>query len=253
MEGKRLVRAEVDEGAALVTLDDPERRNALSRGLVAELVATFDWLERRDDVRAVVVTGAPPAFCAGADLSELGSSRETGLREIYDGFLRVAECPLPTIAAVNGAAVGAGMNLAMCCDVRIADHSARFDTRFLKLGIHPGGGHTWLLNRILGPQGTAAMVLCGDVLSGRDAERLGLAWRAVPDGDGVGEALRLAKQAASVPRALVEQATRTLDKVAEVPDHRAAVEWELDFQLESMEQPAFIERLAAARARATGS
>jgi enoyl-CoA hydratase len=248
-----LVKAEVVEGAAVVTLDDPDRRNALSRSMVAELVATFDWLERRSDVGAVVVTGAPPAFCAGADLSELGASREVGLREIYDGFLRVARCPLPTIAAVNGAAVGAGMNLALCCDVRIADHSARFDSRFLQLGIHPGGGHTWMLDRMLGPQGTAAMVLCGDVLSGRDAERLGLAWRAMPDGEGLAEAVRLARRAASVPRPLLEQATRTLDRVADVADHAAAVEWELDFQLESMEQPAFMERLAAARTRPPSS
>src|SRR5205823_197881 len=106
---------------------------------------------------------------------------QPGLRSVYEGFLRVARSPLPTVAAVNGAAVGAGMNLALCCDVRIAGRSARFDTRFLKLGLHPGGGHTWMLQRAIGPQGAAAMVLFGDVLNGEAAEKCGLVWRCVDD------------------------------------------------------------------------
>jgi enoyl-CoA hydratase/carnithine racemase len=150
------VHLRVDDGVAVVTLDDPERRNALSATLAGELVATLDALDASDEVGAVVVTGAPPAFCAGADLSELGTSRERGLRQIYEGFLRVARMTVPTIAAVNGAAVGAGMNLALACDVRLAARSARFDTRFLQLGIHPGGGHTWMLRRLVGEQAAAA-------------------------------------------------------------------------------------------------
>ncbi|MEJ5254213.1 MAG: enoyl-CoA hydratase-related protein, partial [Acidimicrobiales bacterium] len=125
------VHLRVDDGVAVITLDDPERRNALSQTLVDELVATLDALEATDEAGAVVITGAPPAFCAGADLSELGASREDGLRRIYKGFLRVAQLTLPTIAAVNGPAVGAGMNLALACDLRLAGQSARFDTRFL--------------------------------------------------------------------------------------------------------------------------
>ena len=93
-------------------------------------------VEANPDVGAVVVTGAPPGFCAGADLSHLGGSQRDGLRSIYEGFLRVGRSPLPTIAAVNGAAVGAGMNLALCCDVRLAARRAKFDTRFLQLGLH---------------------------------------------------------------------------------------------------------------------
>ena len=92
-----------------------------------------------------------------------------------------ARSPLPTIAAVNGAAVGAGMNLALACDVRLAGRSARFDTRFLQLGLHPGGGHTWMLQRIAGPQAAAAVVLFGEVLDGEEAERCGLVWRCVDD------------------------------------------------------------------------
>ncbi|HEY4378516.1 MAG TPA: enoyl-CoA hydratase-related protein, partial [Acidimicrobiales bacterium] len=171
------VRVEVVERVATLTLDAPERRNALDLPMCDEITAALDELEQRDDVGALIVTGAAPAFCAGADLSHLGSSQDHGLRRIYEGFLRIGRSPLPTIAAVNGAAVGAGMNLALVCDVRLAGRSARFDTRFLQLGIHPGGGHTWMFRRIAGPQATAAAVLFGEVLDGAEAERAGLVWR----------------------------------------------------------------------------
>lgn len=112
-----LVRTEIHAGVATVTLSDPERRNALTLPMVNEVESIFDDLEADPAVGAVVVTGEPPAFCAGADLSHLSSSAEgspeAGLRAIYEGFLRIGRCALPTIAAVNGAAVGAGMNLAL--------------------------------------------------------------------------------------------------------------------------------------------
>ena len=108
-----LVRCEVADGVAVVTLDDPERRNALNLEMVDEIVATFDTLEADDNVGAVVVTGAPPAFCAGADLGHLGGSQRDGLRSVYEGFLRVGRSPLPTLAAVNGAAAGGGLSLAL--------------------------------------------------------------------------------------------------------------------------------------------
>src|ERR1700730_9018328 len=170
------------ERVAIVTINDPERRNALTPPMIDELVGAFDGLEADAGVGAVVVTGAPPAFCAGADLSHLGASpSESGLRGIYEGFLRVGRSPLPTIAAVNGAAVGAGMNLALCCDLRLAAARARFDTRFLQLGRHPGGGHTWMMRRVMGQEATAATVLFGEVLDGAAAERARLVWRCVND------------------------------------------------------------------------
>src|SRR5438874_9769510 len=175
------VRSEIADGVAVVTLDDPERRNALNLEMVDEIVTTFDRLEADESVGAVVVTGAPPAFCAGADLGHLGGSERAGLRSVYEGFLRVGRSPLPTLAAVNGAAVGAGMNLALVCDVRLAARRARFDTRFLQLGLHPGGGHTWMLSRAAGPQAAAAMVLFGEVVDGEAAARWGLVWQVVDD------------------------------------------------------------------------
>lgn len=247
------VRVEVADRVAVVTLDDPERRNALDNEIVDQMVDAFDTLEADADVGAVVVTGAPPAFCAGADLAHLGASRREGLRHIYEGFLRVARSPLPTIAAVNGAAVGAGMNLALACDVRLAARSARFDTRFVQLGIHPGGGHTWMLRRIAGPQATAAMVLFGEVLDGAEAERIGLVWRCVDDDALADRARALAARAASGPPALVARVKATIADVAAIDDHDAAVDRELEPQLWSMDQPAFAERLAALQARITGS
>jgi enoyl-CoA hydratase len=235
----------------VVTLDDPKRRNALSLDMVAEIVAAFDWLEAEEQVAAVVVTGAPPAFCAGADLSHLGQagagSGGEGLRSVYDGFLRVQRSTLPTVAAVNGPAVGAGVNLALACDVRIAARSARFDTRFLKLGLHPGGGHTWMMNRVLGPQGAAATVLFGDVLDGAAAERHGLAWRCVDDDELVESARAFAANAANAPPALVRKVKETLRHMADVSESADAVSVELGAQLWSMQQPDFAERLKERR------
>jgi len=237
---------------AVVRVNDADRRNALTLPMVAELVAAFDRLDADDAVGAVVITGAPPAFCAGADLSHLGASpSEAGLRGIYEGFLRVGRSPLPTIAAVNGAAVGAGMNLALCCDLRVAGRRARFDTRFLQLGLHPGGGHTWMMRRTMGGQGTAAAVLFGEVLDGDVAERSGLVWRCVEDDELLDVAAAMAGKAAAGPPALARRIKATLATMAGVATHEQAVDVELEAQLWSMAQPDFAERLAAMRSRIT--
>ena len=238
------------EGVAVVTVNDPDRRNALTPPMVEQLVDAFERLEHDPAVGAVVITGAPPAFCAGADLSSLGAKpSEAGLRAIYEGFLRVGRSPLPTIAAVNGAAVGAGMNLALCCDVRVAARRARFDTRFLQLGLHPGGGHTWMMRRIMGPEGTAAAVLFGEVLDGAGAERAGLVWRCVDDDQLLPTALEMAGRAASAPAPLTRRIKATIATMADVATHDAAVDVELEAQVWSMAQPEFAERLKAVQDR----
>jgi enoyl-CoA hydratase len=243
------VDVRADERVAVLTLDDPERRNALNAALVEELVAAVDRLEADDGVGALVVTGAPPAFCAGADLGDLGSAGREGLLRIYEGFLRIGRSSLPTVAAVNGAAVGAGMNLALACDVRIAARRAKFDTRFLDLGLHPGGGHTWMLRNAVGPSAAAAMVVFGQVLDGAEAERVGLAWRCVEDGALVDEAVAVAARAASGPKALAAEIKTTLAAMAGITMREDAVERELGPQLWSTGQPWFAERLAALRSR----
>ena len=243
------IRSELTDGVAVVTLSAPQRRNAFDLDMCREAAAVFDRLEADGSVHAVVITGEGSAFCAGADLSHLGASHREGLLAIYEGFLRVARCPLPTIAAVNGPAVGAGMNLALAADVRIAGESARFDTRFLQLGIHPGGGHTWMLQRIAGPQAAAATVLFGEVLDGAEAERCGLAWRCVPDDDLLDTAVAMARRAAAVPRELVVRTKATMADTATIVDHDTAVQRELVDQVWSVTQPAFVERLAALRSK----
>ena len=247
-----LLGVEVADGVGLLRLEDPGRRNALTAPLVEEIVVAVAGLEADPSVGALVVTGAPPAFCSGAELSELGASRESrevGLRRIYEGFLAVARSPLPTLAAVNGAAVGAGMNLALGCDVRVAGRRARFDTRFLQLGLHPGGGHTWMLQRIVGPQAAMATLLFGEVLDGEEAERAGLVWRCVDDDDLLDTAMAMARRCADGPFQLARRIKTTLRRQAQVTTHAEAVDLELDLQLWSLDQPDFAERLAAARRR----
>jgi len=243
------VRTEIAEGVATVTLDDPDRRNALNLVMVDEIVEAFDRIEADESVGAVIVTGAPPAFCAGADLGHLGGSQRQGLRSVYEGFLRVGRCPLPTLAAVNGAAVGAGMNLALVCDVRIAARRAKFDTRFLQLGLHPGGGHTWMFRRITGPQAVAATVLFGEVLDGEEAARVGLVWKCVDDDQLLDAAREMAGRAASAPRELAIRTKATITDMALLGDHDAAVDRELEPQVWSVQQPWFRERLAAMQAK----
>lgn len=249
------VRLEQQGRVAIVTLVDHERRNAMTAGMVAEIGAAFDRFEAEGDgdgaVGAVVVTGEPPAFCSGADVSDLGSLGGTGgggsVRSIYEGFLRVLRSPLPTVAAVNGPAVGAGMNLALACDVRLAGASARFDCRFLRIGLHPGGGHTWLLERAVGPQAAAAMVLFGEALDGPRAAAAGLAWAAYDDADLLPAAVAFAARAAEVPRPLSARAKATLRAAPFLPAFEAAVDLELEHQTWSFGQPWFAEAVARRR------
>ena len=244
-----LVRTAVRDGVATLTLDNPGERNTLTAAMVADITAAMDEIEGDEAIGALIVTGAPPAFCAGANLGNLGSADGGSLGNVYEGFLRIARSPLPTLAAVNGAAVGAGMNLALGCDVRIAARRAKFDTRFLQLGLHPGGGHTWMFRRIAGPQAVMAAVIFGEVLDGAEAERVGLVWRCVDDDDLLDHAHVLAARAASAPRPLVLVTKQTIKDMADIDDHPAAVQRELEPQVWSTQQPWFAERLAAIKER----
>jgi enoyl-CoA hydratase len=244
-----LVLTDIADRVGTLTLNNPDERNTLTAEMVAEIIAAMDAFEADDGVGAVVVTGTPPAFCAGANLGNLAEATGESLGGIYEGFLRIARSPLPTIAAVNGAAVGAGMNLALGCDVRVIADEARLDTRFLQLGIHPGGGHTWMLRRIAGPEVAMATVVFGQVADGREAERLGLVYRSVPRESLLELAHELAATAASVPRELAIAAKATIAAMADIDDHPAAVQRELEPQLWSTRQPWFAERLAALKAK----
>lgn len=244
-----LVITDVREGVGWLTLNNPSERNTLTAAMVAGIVAAMDAFEADEGVGAVVVTGAGSAFCAGADLGNLQTATGESLGNIYEGFLRVARSPLPTLAVVNGAAVGAGMNLALGCDVRIASTRARFDTRFLQIGLHPGGGHTWMQLRTVGLQATMAAVVFGQVLDGAEAARVGLVYRCVPEGELADQAQAFASGAASAPRELAIVTKQTIRDMAGVGSHDAAVDRELEPQLWSVQKPWFAERIAALKAR----
>jgi enoyl-CoA hydratase len=244
-----LIILERSEGVATLTLNNPAERNTMTAEMVGDIKQAMDEIEADKTIGAIIVTGAAPAFCAGANLGNLAEADGESLSRIYEGFLRIARTPLPTIAAVNGAAVGAGMNLALCCDVRIAAHRAKFDTRFLQIGLHPGGGHTWMFQNIAGPQATMAAVVFGEILDGQEAQRVGLAYKCVPDEELISASRLMAVRAASVPRELAIITKRTIQEMANIATHSEAIAKELDPQVWTTRQPWFAERLAALQSR----
>jgi enoyl-CoA hydratase len=256
MAEAEIVLFTVENHVALITVNDPERRNAVTAEMSRRLRDSVERAEADPGVHAVVITGAGKAFCAGADLSALGaaggSEAETGLRQIYDGFMAIGSCRLPTIAAVNGAAVGAGLNLAFAADVRIAGPAALFDARFQKLGLHPGGGATWMLQRAVGPQVARAALLFGMRFDAESAVRHGLALMLADDP--VDAALELAAGPAAAPREVVLATKATMRATAspgslDNEHHELAMRTELGPQVYSIQSPEFAQRLAAAQRR----
>jgi enoyl-CoA hydratase len=238
---------------AVVTLNAPRRRNVLSAAMVDAVRDTFDALEADDSVRCVVVTGAGTAFCAGAELSTLESAADGDfepVRHVYDGFLRVLHSPLPTIAAVNGPAVGAGFNLALACDLRLAGESARFDTRFAALRLIPGGGHTWLLTRAVGSQQAMLADLFGETWTAAQAREHGLIAAVHPDDRLVPAAVELADRLAAHDPQYVRALTATLRHAAAGgATHADLLSAETEAQAWSLRQPAFRDGLAEIKAR----
>ncbi|HYD10400.1 MAG TPA: enoyl-CoA hydratase-related protein, partial [Acidimicrobiales bacterium] len=247
--GTQDLLADLSDGVLTLTLNRPQARNAMSGEMNEALAAQLAWAERASEVKCVVLTGAGKGFCAGADLGDLGSTDGPGFRSIYEGFLRVGRSSLPVLAAVNGAAVGAGMNMALCADLRVAGRSARFDCRFMDLGLHPGGGHTWMLRDAVGKSNAAAMVLFGQILDGDAAAAAGLVWECVDDAALIDRSVEIAARAASGPKLLVHEIKSSLRDMRAIDDHDEAVDRELTPQLWSTKQPWFRERLAAIQAR----
>jgi enoyl-CoA hydratase len=237
------VRLDRSHGIAVLTLDDQARRNAVGLEMAEQIVAAIETAGTDPVVHALVVTGAGSAFCAGADRALLVAPDEDRLRRVYQAFLAVRSCPIPTVAAVNGPAVGAGLNLALACDVRLAGESALFDARFLQLPIHPGGGHLWMLQQLVGPQAAAAITLFDQPLSGRVAVRIGLAWSCVTDEQLIDAAIELCGPVARAPARLGRQIKRSLEHCSTIQQHAEAVEWELVEQLSSTRELEFLERM----------
>jgi enoyl-CoA hydratase len=201
------VLLEVDSGVAVVTLNAPDRRNALTPAMADELIATFDEVDARADVGALVVKAVGKSFCAGGDIATLTSAGKDpaapeayeGMGKIYDSFYRLGQVRVPTVAAVRGSAVGAGMNMLLATDLRIVARDARLLCGFLKRGMHPGGGHFVILSRLIGREAAAAMALFGEEIDGSRAVELGLAWESVDDAAVENRALELAARVAADP------------------------------------------------------
>lgn len=178
------IRLEIADGLGILTLNRPEKMNALNTQMRAEI--TFAMREAAGQARAIVLTGAGAAFCTGQDLGDTGSSgvpdMERTLRDEYNPMLEaIYDCPVPTIAAVNGPAAGAGANLALVADVVIATQSAYFLQAFTRIGLMPDAGGTWFLPRQMGMAKAMGAALFADKISATQADDWGMIWESVAD------------------------------------------------------------------------
>lgn len=234
----------IDGPLAILTLADTERRNALRIELALDLEAAVTEAAQQH-ARALILRATPPVFCSGGDLDDLVQPRAS-LSDIARGANALTDLAIPTIAVVDGPVIGAGINLALACDVIICSPNASFDPRLLDLGVHPGGGQLRGLARRVGRQGAVALSLLGDRLSGEEAAACGLAWRCVPQDDLYDLALRYARRAASRPPEAMQRAKQTLDATVDL-SHEDAARVELEQQQWSIEQPWIAERVADLR------
>jgi 2-(1,2-epoxy-1,2-dihydrophenyl)acetyl-CoA isomerase len=211
---------------ATLTLNRPEKLNSFTRSMHEELSKALDQVES-SNARALVITGAGRAFCAGQDLADLDFTpgAMTDLGALIDGYFnplvrRLQALPIPVIAAVNGTAAGAGANLAMACDLIVAARSASFIQAFVKIGLVPDSGGTWLLPRRVGEARALGLALTGDKLGAEQAQQWGLTWKVVDDQDLQAAAMQLAAQLAQQPakaiatikRAIRASSNNTLDQ-----------------------------------------
>ncbi len=209
------VDLDVAAGVATVTLNGPSTRNALSLATCDALISVIDRVESDQEIGVLILTGAGGTFCSGADRDLLDSavpltaSAADQLAAVYETFARVHGMCVPTIAAVAGAAVGAGLNLALAADLRIVADDARLISGFSAIGLHPGGGHLSLIADPAGREAAAALAIFGRELRGADAVSHGLAWEAVPEAGVLDRARELAGSAARQP-ILSRQVTASL-------------------------------------------
>jgi enoyl-CoA hydratase len=239
--GRTRIEVEIANGAAWITLDGPERRNALDGEAVAELIAACDRIDADPTIGVAIVTGAGSAFCSGADTAILErirgatpGARNRELAALYAGFRRFGALAVPSVAAINGPAVGAGLNLALAADLRMMTTDATLVSGFSKLGIHPGGGHLHLLARAAGASVAAAMGLFAQPMSAEQAVASGIAWAAVEATELRSAVARMVAPLAADPdlaRALAADLRRT---VLDADAWDGAVEFEREKQAWSL-------------------
>jgi 2-(1,2-epoxy-1,2-dihydrophenyl)acetyl-CoA isomerase len=227
-----------DGAVARITLNRPDKLNALTQVMSDELVDAFTRAGEDDGVRAVLLTGAGRGFCAGQDLSEFrDATGEAGPRDIKEHLRHayhklipiMVEIPKPVVCAVNGVAAGAGLSLAVACDVRIAGEAARFTQAFVKIGLVPDSGGTWLLSRVVGPAKALELSITGEMVDADSALRIDLVSRVVATDALEKEALDYASTLAAMPTAAIGEA-KALFRNAPASTLQEALDAEADAQ-----------------------
>lgn len=200
------VLVDVSDHIGTLTLNRPDKLNALSGEMMEVLTAIIERLAEAKEVRCVVVTGAGRGFCSGGDIAAMASGEAlpnenpaARLRRLEETSRLLHEMPKPTIAQVNGPAAGAGLSIALACDMRIAGESARFGTAFVRVGFSGDFGGTWMLQRLVGPAKARELYFTGDFIDAPEAERIGLVNRVVPDDKLADETRALAARIAKGP------------------------------------------------------
>jgi enoyl-CoA hydratase len=223
MSAESLVRVEKPgDRVAVLVLDRPDRLNALSSDLAAELAGAVAVLEADPEVGALVVAGEGRCFSAGADITELEGldgphAFAAFIRGLEGALAVVARCPLPSVAAVHGVALGGGLELALACDLRVAESTARLGVPEIKLGLLPGAAGTARLTRMLPPGVAKQLLLTGEALGAADAHRLGLVNEVVDEGTARVAAVRLAARLAELPPLALAAGKRLVDEGGQMP------------------------------------
>ena len=223
----------VERAGAIVTitLNRPEALNALDLVMRGELAAVLDELEADEAARVVVLTGAGGHFCAGGDVKTMRARRHSAaegrarVESLNRLVLRLVDFPKPTIAMVDGYAVGAGSNLALCCDLIVASDRAKFGELFWKIGLVPDGGGTWLLSRVVGLARAKELIFTADIIDAARAARIGLINRVVPAAELSTTTLALAEKIAGGPPAVLRMAKHMVNRAA-TSDLAAALDLE---------------------------
>lgn len=240
-------------GVCILTLNRPERLNALNLEVAEDLQSGIGFGVERG-TRAFLLTGAGRAFCAGGDLQavhEIGSRQgrveaffDEPLKLLHDTILMIRTTPVPFIAAVNGVASGAGCNLALACDLVIAANSARFNQAFIKVGLSPDCGGTYILPRLVGWRRATELMFTGDIISAEEALEMGMINSVVADTELMDQALALAERLAAAPTAAIGQTKRLLEASA-ANNCIDQLDLEREVQIESGKTKDFIEGVSA--------
>lgn len=222
-----------DDGVAVIRIDRPQAKNALNLKIRRELADIFHRLSGISDVRAIVLTGGPDIFVAGADIGEMANATPVEMiqRKVEQLWGAIASCPVPIVAAVNGFALGGGCELAMHCDIIVAGRSARFAQPEVKLGVMPGAGGTQRLIRAVGKFQAMRMALTGCMVGAEEGLRIGLVSEVVDDAQTIDRATEIAGEIACMPPMAVRQIKEVMLAGADLPLESALMLERKAFQL----------------------